>query len=98
MVQLKRFLGRLLGPLIKVRLPFMQNVFTPLARSVLVTLGLTAAASATDAALQKKVFGLGITKLIISNKEIEDIKKKVKSLEESGLLWKGVCKIIKNKA
>ena len=98
MVQLKRFLGRLLGPLIKVRLPFMQNVFTPLARSVLVTLGLTAAASATDAALQKKVFGLGITKLIISNKEIEDIKKKVKSLEESGLLWKGVSKIIKNKA
>ena len=39
-----------------------------------------------------------MTKLIISNKEIEDIKKKVKSLEESGLLRKGVSKIIKNKA
>ena len=48
------FLGRLLGPLLKTGLPLMKNVIQPLAKSVLITLGLTAAASAADAGLYKK--------------------------------------------
>ena len=62
----------------------------------MVLLGLAAAASATDAAIQKKNFGSGMTALIISKKVIEDIMKIVKSLEESDLLKTGVSKIIKN--
>ena len=45
----------------------MKNVLKTLAKSVLIQLGLRAAASATDAAIQKKVFGAGMTTLIISN-------------------------------
>ena len=52
--------------------------------------------SATDAAIQKKIFGSGMTSFIISNKEMEDIIKIVKSLEESGLLIKSVSATIKN--
>ena len=47
-------------------LPLMKNVLTPLAKSVLVSIGLTAAASATDAAIQNKTFGSGTTAFIIS--------------------------------
>ena len=61
-------------------------------------LGLTGAASATDAAIHKKMFGSGITPLIICNEEMNDIMKIVKSLEEPGLLTKGVCETIKNEA
>ena len=53
------FLGRLLGPLLKTGLPLIGNVLKPLAKSVLIPLGLTAAASATDAAIHKKMFGSG---------------------------------------
>ena len=42
--------------------------------------------SAADSAIQKKIYGSGSTTLVISNKEMEDIMKIVKSLEESGLL------------
>ena len=48
------FLGRLLGSLLKTGLPLMKNVIKPLAKSVLIPLGLTAAASATDAGIHKK--------------------------------------------
>ena len=51
------FLGRLLGPLLKTGLPLIGNVLKPLAKSVLIPLGLTAAASATDAAVHKKMLG-----------------------------------------
>ena len=67
-------------------LPLMKNLLTTLAKSV--PSGLTAAASATDAAIQMKMFGSGTSILIISNKETEDIMKIVKSLEESHLLIK----------
>ena len=60
--------------------------------------GLTAAVLAIDAAIQKKFFGSGMTTWIILNKEIVDIMKIIKSLEELGLLIKGVSKIIKNEA
>ena len=86
------FLGRLLGPLLKTGLPLMKNVLKALAKSVLITLGLTAAAAAaaTDATIHKKMFGSGNMILIISNEEINDMMKIVKFLEESGLLIKGV--------
>ena len=48
------FLGRLLGPLLKTGLPLIGNVLKPLAKSVLIPLGLTATVSATDAAIYKK--------------------------------------------
>ena len=60
-----------------------------LSNSVLIPLGLVAAASAADAGTHKKILGSGIATLIISNDEMEDIKI-VKSLEDSGLLLKGV--------
>ena len=62
------FLGRLLGPLLKTGLPLMKNVLKPLAKSVLIPLGLTAAASATDAAIHKKMFGSSVITLKILNK------------------------------
>ena len=65
-------------------------------KTVLIPLGLTAAESATDAAIYKKMFGSGTTALIISNEEMNDIMKIVKSLEESGLLIKDVSETIKN--
>ena len=54
--QSEGFIGRLLGPLLKTVLPLMKNVLKPLAKSVLIPLGLTTAASVTDAAIQKRFF------------------------------------------
>ena len=90
------FLRRLLGPLVKIGLALMKNVLQQLAKSDLILLGLTAVASATDAAIHKKMFGSGVTTLIISNKEINHIMKIVKTLEESGLLIKNISETIKN--
>ena len=73
----------------------MKNVLKLLAKSVFIPLGLTVAALATDVAIHKKMFESGIT-TIISNEEMNDIMKIVKSLEESGLLIKGVSETIKN--
>ena len=89
-------LGRLLEPLLKTGLPLMKNVLEPLPKSVLIPLGLTAAASTTDAAIHKKMFGSGNTTLTISNEEMNYIMKMIKSHEESSLLIKGVRKTIKN--
>ena len=89
-----RIFRRFFGPLLKTRLPLMKNVIKPLAKSVLIPLGLTAAASAADAGIHKKILGSGTTTLIISNDEMEDIIKIVKSLEDSGLLLKGVSETI----
>ena len=72
--QSEGFLGRLLGLLLKTGLPLVENVLKPLAKSVLIPLGLTAAASATDAAIQKKIFELGIATLIILNEEMNIMK------------------------
>ena len=54
MIQSGGFLGRLLGSLLKTGLPLMKSEIKPLAKSVLVPLGLTAAASAADAGIHKK--------------------------------------------
>ena len=75
-------LGRLLGALLKTGLPLIKNVIKSLAKSVLIPLGLTAAASATVAGMHKKILRSGnTTTLIISNYEINDIIKIAKSLK-----------------
>ena len=97
MIQPGGFFGRLLGPLLKTGLPLIKNVIKSLAKNVLIPLGLTAAASAADAGIHKKVLGSGDnTTLIISNDEMEDIIRIVKSLEDSGLLIKGVTETVQN--
>ena len=96
MIQSGGFLGKLLGPLLKTGLPLIKNVITPLAKSILIPLGLTAAAAATDAGIHKKILGSGNTTLIISNKDMKDIIKIVKSLEDSGLLLKGATETVQN--
>ena len=92
------FLGRFLGPLLKTGLPLIGNVLKPLDRSLLIPLWLTAAVSAIDAAIHQKMFGSGNVTLIISNEEMNDVMKSIKSLEESGLLIKGVSETIKTEA
>ena len=102
MIQSGAFLGKLLGPLLRTGLLLMKSVIKPLAKSVLIPLGLTAAASAADAGIHKKILGSGSdhnnTILIISNDEMDDIMKIVKSLEDSGVLLKGVSETIQNEA
>ena len=95
-IQSGRFLSKLLGPLIKTGLPLIKNVIKPLAKSVLIPLGLTAAASAADAGIHKKVLESGNATLIISNKEMNDIMKIVQALEDSNILLQGVTKTIEN--
>ena len=71
----------------------IKNLITPLAKSLLIPLGLTAA----DAGIHKKILGSGgHTTLILSNNEIEDLIKIVKSLEDSGLLLKGITESVQN--
>ena len=96
MIQSGGFLGKLLGPLLKTGLPLIKNVIKPLAKSVLIPLGLTAASSSADAGIHKKILGSGNTTLIISNKDMKDLIKIVKSLEDSGLLLKGVTETVQN--
>ena len=90
-IQSGGFLGKLLsklaGPLMKVALPLAKNVLAPL--------GLTAAMSAIDGSIQKKIHGSGV-KLIIEQEDMKDIMKIIKALENSGILLKGVSKTIKN--
>ena len=96
MIQSGGFLSRLLGPLLKTGLPLIKNVIKSLAKIVLIPLGLTAAASVVDAGIHKKILGSGNTTLIMSNNEMDDIIKAVKSLEDYGLLLKGVTKTVQN--
>ena len=79
-------------------MPLIRNLLELLAKNVLIPLWLTTAASTTDAAIHKKMFGSGYATLIISNKELEDIMKRINSLDDSGLLIKGVSETIKNEA
>ena len=70
----------------KVGLLLKKIVVNPLAKSVLIPLGLTAAASATDALIQKKNYGSVMTTLITPNEEVKNAMKIFKSPEESSLL------------
>ena len=90
-IQSGGFLGKLLsksaGPLMKVAMPLAKNVLAPL--------GLTAAMSAIDGSIQKKIYDSGV-KLIIEPEDMKDIMKIIKALENSGILLKGVSKTIKD--
>ena len=94
MIQSGGFLGNLLG---KLAGPLMK-VAVPLAKNVLALLGISAAMSAIDGSIKKKMLGSGVMTLIISNDEMDDISKIVKSLENSGLLLKGVSETIQHEA
>ena len=72
-----------------------MKVAMPLAKNVLAPLGLTAAMSAIDGSIQKKIHGSGI-KLIIEEEDMQDIIKIIKELENSEILLKGVSKTIEN--
>ena len=91
LIQSEGFLGKLLsklvGPLMKVALSLAKNVLAPL--------GLTAAMSAIDGSIRKKIHGLGI-KLIIEQEDMNGIMKIIEALENSGILLKGVSKTIEN--
>ena len=84
---------RFLAPLLKSGLLLLKSVITPL-----VLLGLTAAVSATDAAINKTVLGSGNhTTLIISNDDMQDLLKITESLEDSGILLDGTTETVKIK-
>ena len=63
---------------------------------VAVALGITAAASAIDAGIQKKIHGFRMKPLIILNKEMNCIMKIVQALEDSNVLLKGITKTTEN--
>ena len=86
----KAFAFAFAGPLMKVAMPLAKNVLVPL--------GISAAMPAIDGSIKKKMVGSGTTTLIISNDEMNDIVKIVKSLEDSGLLLKGVSETIQHEA
>ena len=94
MIQSRGFLGNLLG---KLAGPLMKEAM-PLAKNVLAPLGLSAAMSAVDGSIKKKMLGSGATTLIISNDKMGDILKIAKSLEDSGVLLKGVSETIQHEA
>ena len=79
--------GGFLSTLLKFGMPLLKNVIAPL--------GLTAAMSATDAGIQKKIRGSGIS-LVISNQEMSDILKIIQALEENGLLVQGTTETTKS--
>ena len=106
MIKSGELLGRILGPLLKAGLLLIKNVIKALAKSVLIPLRLTVAASAVDAGIHKKILGSGKrpldlalqnnATLIISNDEMKDIIGMVKSLEDFDLLLKRVSKTTQN--
>ena len=85
-IQLSRFLGRLLGPLLQTGLPLMKNVPKPIAKSVLIQLGLTTTTLATDVVILKKLISARTIAVIISNEEMGHVMKIIKFPEESRLL------------
>ena len=91
LIQSGGFLGKLLS---KLAGPLM-NAAMPLAKNVLAPLGSTAAMSAIDGSIQKKIHGSGV-KLIIEQEDMNDIMKIIEALENSDILLKGVTKTIEN--
>ena len=73
---------------------FLDKLLGPLLKTELI--GLAAASSAIDVGVEKKIYGSGTTTLVISNKEMDDIRKIVQALQNSGILLKGVTKTVKN--
>ena len=97
-VQISKILqsGRFLGSLLSKLTGPVMKVSISLAKNALASLGITVAASAIDAGIQKKIHGSGTTTLIIPNEEMNDIMKIVQALEYSDIFLKGVTKTFKN--
>ena len=93
-----KFFGRTIRSLLKTGLLLKKSMLTAFIKSVLILLGLSAWILAADGAIQKYIYESGNTKLITANKEMNNIMKIIKSLEESGLLIKGVSETIKKEA
>ena len=72
-----------------------MKVAMPLAKNVLSPLGLKAAMSAIDGSIQKKIRGSGI-ELITEEEDMKDIMKIIETIENSGILFKGISKTIEN--
>ena len=79
-----------LRPLVTASSPLMKSILTLFSKSFFILLGLSAEISAVVAAIQIESHGSGITALLISNNEIEDIMKIVTSFDESGSLAKWI--------
>ena len=77
-------------------MPLMKNVFKPLVKSVLISIGLTAATSAADVGIYKNILRSGTTTLVISDEDIKYIMKIGKFLVDSRLLLNGVTQTIEN--
>ena len=84
--------GAFLGSLLSKLAGWLMKVAIPLAKNIWALLGITAAASAIDSGIQKKIHDSGTTTLIISNKKVNDIIKIVQGLEDSNIFLKGVLK------
>ena len=89
--------GGFLGSLLSILTSPLMKIAIPLAKNVLAPVGVTAAASAIDAGIQKKIHSLGATTLIISNEEMNHIMKIAQTYEGSNILLKGVSRTVKNK-
>ena len=91
-IKLEGFLGRLLGPLLKTGLPLLKSAIKPLC-----LLKLTAASSAINVGVEINIYRSGpVTILIVSNNDIQGNLEMVKSLEDSGVLLKGLPETIHN--
>ena len=88
--------GGALGSILARFLPKLIKPALSLGKNILVPLGLSAAMSATDAAIQKKIYGSRTKTVEFSNKDLDDMTKIVKALEDSDVLMKGVMKTLKN--
>ena len=89
--------GGNLGRLLMNFLPKLIKPAISIGKNILAPLGLSAAMSPTDAAIQKKMYGFGNKTLIISNNDLNDLIKIATALEEHDILLKGTNKAIKNK-
>ena len=88
--------GGSLGRLLMSFLPKLIKLAISIGKNILAPPGLSIAMSATDAAIQKKIYGSGNTILIISNDDLDDLIKIITALEEHDILLKGTTKTIKN--
>ena len=95
--QIKKIMmsGGALGSILRKLLPHLIKVASPILKNVALPLGLSAAMSGIDGAIQKKIHGSGTT-VIFSNEEVNDMIKIVKALEDSDILVKGVTETLQN--
>ena len=97
LIQTGRALDRRISSLWKTSLPLMKNIIQLLAKSVLISLGSTAVASAADVGIHKNILGSRTTTQIISDDKMVDIMK-IAKIENSVFLLKGVDETIQNEA